>query len=389
MDKTIRLVERDFLDKEYTTFKILNRDENLAVGHMLKVAGDYWRDQRRVPDEQLASARTMFVLMLAGLGHCVRWIVAGRDRKTKLSKATWQEMDREALDFLVWGMRYQSLSIDHICWSRRILQASVDMANKIIEFFPNSGFDPVFLLSQRHDLQQTLDALYNALPTEQLGRDFQLWRKHFKIVEGGFDFSQELAGKLPSYPAVADWLQKCLLPNVDGTQDLGGYSLDEFRHFFATLFINCNFWMWTEDGFDDAFGPVNDFGTSMFTLPQSSMMSWLQKMSGLNIRSIKAIVAALTFDASDMHSSLMIRPFVLSSNKRLFLLPRLIALADPGRMLVGAMNKGVGRPIYAALIESASRAALSEIASMFRAVGLEVWQEKKVTDDNGRELTPD
>jgi hypothetical protein len=270
-----------------------------------------------------------------------------------------------------------------------MLQASVDSINKIIKFFPVSNFDQVFFLSQQIELQQILEALFNTLPTQVLGRDFQKWKKQFRVVDRGFDFPPALARKLPSYTAVANWLEECLLPNVNPAQDLGGYSLIEFRHFFATLFINCNFSMWLEDSFDSTFGSVNDFGTLVLTLPYKSMITWLQKMSGLKISSIKAIVTAFTFDASDLHSSLTVQPFVLSSTRHLFLLPRLIALSDPGRMLVGAMNKGVGRPIYAKLVESISRTALSEIAAMFRDLGLEVWQEKKIIDYNGKELTPD
>jgi hypothetical protein len=327
--------------------------------------------------------------MLGGLGHCIRWVPKAHNRRIRLPKATWQELDREALEFLVWGMQYHTLSADHIVWSRSMLQANLDMTNKVVKFSAFSNFDSAFLLAQQSDDQRALETFHNALPIQELQRDFERWRRHFKVVDGGFNFAEDAARQLASYPAVLHWLETGVLPGVQANEDLGGYSLDEFRRFFAALFMNCNFWTWVEDGFDELFGAEHDFGTSMLTLPHSAMMQYLQHMSGLRIEAVKALVRALTYDASNFHASLTNQPFVQSSDKRLFLLPRLIAHVNPGRMLVGAMNKGVGRQAYDKLIEPLSRVALAEIASVFQGLGLEVWQEKKIPSNHGKFITPD
>jgi hypothetical protein len=286
-------------------------------------------------------------------------------------------------------MQYYRLSIDHILWSRNMLQANLDVTNKVVKFSAFSNFDSAFLLAQHSDNQRALETLHNALPIQELQRDFERWQRHFKVVDGGFSFAEDVARQLASYPAVLHWLETGVLPGIQANEDLGGYSLDEFRRFLAALFINCNFWMWVEDGFDELFGSEHDFGTSMLTLPDSAMMQYLQRMSGLRIDVVKAIVRVLTYDASNFHASLTNQPFVQSADKRLFLLPRLIALSNPGRMLVGAMNKGVSRQVYDKLIESLSQVALAEIASVFQGLGLEVWQEKKIPSNQRKFLTPD
>lgn len=389
MEKTIRFVEREILDKEYARFKILHRDRNLATGHILKIAGDFWRDEGRSQRTDRLPVKIGLDVMLGGLSHCVRWITTSQQKQIRLPKATWRELDQEALDFLVWGMQYHSISVDHILWSRNMLLANVDTTTKTIKFSPFSDFDIIFFLSQQSDQQHALKVLHNTLPVQQLRQDFQHWRKHFKIVDGGFDFAEDLVRQLESYPKVINWLEASVLPSVEPDQDLGGYSLDEFRRFFAALFLNFKFLTLVEDGFDDIFGAEHDFGTTMLTLPKSAMMRYLQHMSDIKVESVEAIITALTFDVSNFHASLLNQPFVETSNKHLFILPRLIALANPGRLLVGAMNKGVGRQMYDKLIETLSRAMLSEISSAFRNLGLEVWQETKITSDTGKFITPD
>ncbi len=388
MESTIRRVEEEILDQEYTKFKIPHRDRNLALGHLLKTAGDLWHDERRSQDNRQRFTSARFTIMLGGLGHCIRWLTNTAARRIRLPNATWQELDQEAREFLVWGMQYHLLTIDHIAWSRNMLQANVDIANQIIRFFPASNYDELFLLSQQSDEQRLLEELHNQLPADLLRQDFVHWLRHFKVVHGGFDFAQDMVRQFESYPQIVRWLEASVLPDVGADEDLGGFSLDEFRHFFAALFMNCNFWMWVEDGYDDLFGSEHDFGSSMLTLPQPAMMRWLQHMSALRLESVKAIVSVLTYDTSNLHASLTNQPFVRSANGRLFLLPRLVALSNPGRMLVGAMNKGAGRRIYERMIKGQSSIALSRLARAFQDAGFEVWQEKKIQGDRGP-LTPD
>lgn len=345
-DAQIRRVERELLDKEYSKFPLLRRDPTLAIGHLLKVVGDLWRDLGSARDSDQHGHRTLLELTLSGVGHCIRWINIFGTRELVLPPASWRSLDEEALDLLTWGTNYAQLTVDHVAWSRGLLEAHIDTANKVITFSNSSDIDGKFLLDQRADYQTSLTEVIAACPTQEMQRDFGRWRRRFRVIEGGFDYDESLARSLPSYPAIVVWLKGYVLPGVDEEYDLGGYSLIEFLCFFATLFINCTFWCWLEDSLDHVLGEEHDFGSSMLLLEERSMHQWLERMSGLRPTSVRSIVGALTFDISRLGSVITRQPIVPSPDRHLVLLPRLIALSDPNRLLAGAMNKGRGKLAY-------------------------------------------
>ncbi|HLO83629.1 MAG TPA: hypothetical protein VK203_01270 [Nostocaceae cyanobacterium] len=385
----IRDIESKILDQEFKKYQFLYRQPDEGIAHILKVMGDLWRDIE-IGNNPVYSVfrRYQFVTILKGLSHCIRWTTNHPSRQIKLPNSTCYDRDKEALEFLKWGTNYEMLSRDHVAWSKNILSAQVDENNKIIQFLYPPDLDAIFFLSQLAAEDKILKKISNSIPIEALKKDFHEWISEVKFEKKGFRIPERLVSKTRAYSNVLSWLENTVFPEISSGTLLNGYTLEQFRRFYASLFINCQYWTWLEDGVDQAFGVNNELGTCIMTLTKSQMIKWLHNISNVDIKAVESILEDLIFDTSHFHADLRNQPFILSNRKNIFLLPRLFANSLPQRMLSGALNKGTGKQKYEKIIEVVSTSNLLNIASKFKQLGLTVVVEKTIKY-NGRKYTPD
>jgi len=388
--RTIRWVETNVLDTQYKKYKITLRPQDEAIPHLLKVTGDIWRELTNSPLQNNRVSKTTFDNILGGLGHCIRWTINSPSRQVHLPRASYQELDREAVDFLRWGIHYHMLYLDHVAWSRGWLEATIDEGSHTIEFSYGSNFDKRFLATQLFDLEKTSLSQRVRLSDKALEADFPQWMKLFRFNGQGFNVTKDVTKLETAYRAVERWLDKIAFPEINDEEVFGGYSLREFKKFFAALFLHCEYLTWLEDRVDNLLEDENALGSLLLALDKDSMIEWLVEISGVDRGAMKAIIDDLTFVASSVHASLVNQPFVKSSQGNLYLLPRLFARIDPLRLLSGALNKSeLGRKTYGRIVESVSSKVLEQIRSSFDTERFDVWKERTFLDKSGKQHTPD
>src|SRR5689334_19209484 len=119
-------VEKDILDTKYEKFNLIYRKQDEALPHLLKIVGDFWREENNdlAKSDFLSSAH--LELTISGLEYCIKWIISSPGKYIKLPRANDFILDREALDFLAWGSQYHMLVLDHVAYRKKLLQAKID-----------------------------------------------------------------------------------------------------------------------------------------------------------------------------------------------------------------------------------------------------------------------
>ena len=383
-------VEKDVLDTKYENFNLIYRKQDEALPHLLKIVGDYWREERNDLSKSNFMSSAHLELTISGLEYCIRWIISSPGKHIKLPKANNFNLDREASDLLIWGTQYHMLVLDHVAYRKKLIQARIDEANKTIEFMPTTNFSKRFLLAQSIDSRTSLSTLFSGLPLDAIKADFTLWKNHLKFYETGIDSTINASKLIQAYPAILEWLESFVLTEIDPMDSLGDYTLDDFRKFFAALFLHCTYWTWIEDDTDRLLGDEHFLGTLILNLKEGEMIEWLHSISEVSLKSLKSILRDFTLNIAHRNSRLANQPFVKSSRGIIYLLPRLFVSVDPLRMLSGSLLYNPnGRKIYERIIETISSAQLSKIPAIFKGQEFVVWQEKEFVDISGRIYTPD
>ena len=383
-------VEKDVLDTKYEKFNLIYRKQDEALPHLLKIVGDYWREARNdLPKSEFLSSALLESTM-SGLEYCIKWIILSPGKYIKLPKANNFILDKEASEFLDWGIQYHKLVLDHVAYRKKLIQVKIDEEHKTIEFMPTTDFSKQFLLTQSMDAQTSLHTLFSGLPLGAIKADFPLWKNNLKFNETGIDSTISASRLFNAYPATLRWLESFVLPEISSTDFLGDYTLNDFRKFFAALFLHCTYWTWIEDSTDKLLGDEHLLGTLVLTLKRDEMIEWLSSISEVSPKSLKALVNDFTLNVTHRNSRLANQPFVKSAKDIVYLLPRLFVSVDPLRMLSGSLHHNPnGRKFYERIIETISSAQLTRIHPMFESLEFVVWREKRLVDNLGKTYTPD
>ena len=388
-EELIRQVEDDVLDQEYRHFDLLSRRSWLAVGHLFKVFGDIVRDlNRRIGVDLFSQARFVVNSNVYGLEHCLRWLLQNQVKLVVLPTENWKTLDNESTKFLIWGTKYSFLANEHTVWSRNKIRVEIDQANKRITFGDPVGVDCGWLVQQLEAQQTTIDDRAAIRPDKVLRADCLKWISDLQLSSTGLRGNY---GPRSSHvtQAMEAWVSRSVLPTLDGSEDLNGFSLAEFRTFLSSLLPFCFYHCWFEDGADHQLGPEHPFGSQPLMMPMEEFLDWTRQISGLPKDAAQAIIEMLTFDPSRFHEHVIYRPFVVLADQTLFTSPRLWSLLNLERLLVGALNNSGRKNVYDHLINQIETGQIREIAAFLEPyTGWEVVCNRCFCI-NGKTIKPD
>ncbi len=185
-------------------------------------------------------------------------------------------------------------------------------------------------------------------------------------------------------------MKEILFPELDETTDLQGYNLKQLRQFYALVFLNFHFIRWVEAMLDSSAGDDNlSFGSNPIELRQEQFEKLISEITGLEVNTSSAIIADLTFNPANFHTSVSIQPFIRSVSGKYYILPNLFALLEPSRMILGALNKGGKKKKYDALINIIEKVNLNSILKTISGIKDCVCYIEKLIKINGNQIHPD
>jgi hypothetical protein len=386
----IRQIEKNTLDQEYKKYNIIYRPSDLAIMYLLKVFGDALRDIENDPQLKFSNFQAFYFVnhCVGGLSHCLRWLSQTVELSFQI-KVSNVQLEKEARELLWWAMDYDTLCREHIAWSRGLNDVDIDRTSKYIKFYPKESSGAFFCFTQ---LVSEIDfGNYNAKlrSSSDLKTNFIHWFKEAKFDYNDISIPWEYPKRSPIYKTVMSWFSKTVFPELPATTDLGGYTLTDFRDCFTALFINCLYYTWVENNFDKLHGLDNWLGSAAISMPKTEMAEWLSEISNVNLSSANCILNDLIFDTSNFHNNFVIQPFVNSKTDTIYTLPRIIANADPRRMLAYALNKGKKRGYYDKNINLIEKNNLQLIRDAFSSLGFEVLEQKVFFSPDGSKYNPD
>src|SRR5262245_1903802 len=108
----IRELERDLLDQRHRRFPLMQREQALAIAHVLKVHADAYRDFRKMDLSEIGDVdlRTILHFLNAGTAHAVRWLLDPAGTTPNQARPPWTVLDEEAIELIKWGGSYAELA---------------------------------------------------------------------------------------------------------------------------------------------------------------------------------------------------------------------------------------------------------------------------------------
>ncbi|NFE79996.1 hypothetical protein FC820_09455 [Clostridium sporogenes] len=384
--KTIREVEENILDLEYKKYRILKRSYNTAIIHLLKVYGDLYRDFRSDDTLELSYYHKQYSLsfLTGGLARCIKWIAIENNQLNEEHTIS-REIDKEAIDFLIWGYNYERLTNEHVALNRGLCEGTIDPEKKTIEFISKEQI-PNMNISQFEFDRLYIEKIEQSAPLEELKNNFNEWYEEFKFSFDEIDIPWEKVRDLEVYNHIINWLRDEFFFDLRKETTFGSYGVEDFVKVYSALFINFIYYTWYEDYIDLNFGLENHLGSCIVTLGMEDFISWLSEMSLVERKKVNEIVNDLTINLHNFHSKLVFQPFICL-NDIVYVSPRLLISIDPRRMFFGAINS-VKKPIYDSIVKSIEEFNLQEIESYLKGLNCEIYIDKKISK-RGKVLTPD
>ncbi|MBU3198273.1 hypothetical protein LL037_21260 [Clostridium estertheticum] len=383
---TIREVEENILDIEYMNHKILTRDYDIALIHLLKVFGDLCRDMKNDSGLDLSYHQKQYSLsfLVGGLARCIKWVNLVNNQQGKKHNS-WLEVDKEAIDFLLWGYNYEVLSNEHVAFNKGMCKGIINAEKKTIEFMPKEEF-PNINVSQFELERLYMKKMQESVPLEELQKDFYKWYKEFKFSFTEIEVPWKIIRDLDAYNKIVGWLKDEFFFDVSIKTILGTYILEDFINVYSALFINFAYYTSYEEYIDVTLGPENHLGSCIVSLGREDFIVWLSEISYVDKEKVSEIVYDLTFNLNNFHSKLIFQPFVCI-NDIVYVSPRLIVSIDLRRMLFGAINS-TKKQIYDSIIKNIEEFNLREMETYFNKLDCEVYIDKKISKAE-KILTPD
>lgn len=380
----IRQVERTVLDTEYKKFRLLHRPDDLTIFHLLKLFGDGYRILPKTDSFNFYMNRHIwFKDSIDGLGHCFRWISREPQHQIILPDSSPLTLNKDTAEFLKWGINYSKLFVAHVSWSRGLLSAQINEEKKEITFSYPNDFDKAFLATQYVAHYVLNKRSLNLIPLDQLNFGYIEWYKELvsQIIRGEFDIN--ITKFKDTYDTVLSWLRTTIFPEIASNTDLKGYTLEDFRRFYAALYILSFYTSRIEND-------LSFLDSHIFALSKSDMILRLSKLCDIRPENVGEILENFIFDYSKDHSSLTVQPFVQSKKGNVFLLLRLLRLVNPSETLATALVKGKKQKIYDPIITSLEKANLEIISRKFSKAGYQILKpEKEIKNTSGAKITPD
>jgi hypothetical protein len=306
----IREIEKNVLDKHHEAQPLLKHVIEVAVynmllayGHTIRVlAGD------KFSSIDYDSKRLHVSLFLKGLEwslrsisrHCPRSDTEGID---------WLYLDQEAVDLLGWGRQFAELVNAHTAWSRGEMRAAIDESLKHIRFDLDAGFDPTSVIFQWESDGFVSDDFEKSIPSGIFDDVYRRWCRY--VTPEDLALSPTVADFLTGAQKgdLLDWASSLLWPELSAKTDLDGFTLGQFRQFYASLFAECEcMYRIEEDSLKEA--STGDVEPALLKATPTDLASFIANISRLEFKTVFAIIEMLTFDPERLDHSLSTHPFV-------------------------------------------------------------------------------
>jgi hypothetical protein len=391
----IRAFEYDVLDQHHKSYLFYQYSENIVIPYLLQTYGDTERHRDNLVRNGHNETNLSFYLnnMLHGIGHCIRWMINKDSLGVKdASRNTYQQIHEMAADFLGWGTGYHMIAQEFVTWSRNIKEVILNEEKKTITFINPKDLDYSKVYSSQLQYAHRMAAVYKSYPHEEMENEFTAWIKDIDFrrppIVNHIRWQRGRTSR--SYPLLCLKMKDILFPELDETTDFQGYNLKELRQFYALVFLNFHFIRWVETVLDSHSGEDNlSFGSNPLELEQKQFEKLISEITGLEINISSAIIADLTFNPANFHTSVTIQPFVRSTSGTYYILPNLFALLEPSRMILGAINKGGKKKKYDTLINTIEKVNLTSMYNTVKGIRGCVCYIEKLIKINGKQIHPD
>lgn len=391
----IRAFEYDVLDQHHKSFLFFQYSDNIVIPYLLQTYGDTERHRDNLVRSGHNETNLSFYLsnMLHGIGHCIRWMI-NKDSPgiENASHNTYQQIHEMAADFLGWGTGYHMIAQEFVTWSRDIKEAILNEEERTITFVNPKDIDYSKIYSSQLQYVSRMSVVYESYPHQEMNMEFKEWIKDIDFrkppIVNHIKWQRGRTSK--SYPLLCLKMKEILFPELNETTDFQGYSLKQLRQFYALVFLTFHFIGWVETVLDASAGEDNlSFGSNPIELSQEHFEKLISEITGLEVSTSSAIIADLTFNPSNFHTSISIQPFIRSASGTYYILPNLFALLEPSRMILGAINKGGKKKKYDALINTIEKVNLNSIHKTVKGIkGCVCYIEKQIKI-NGNQIHPD
>lgn len=390
----IRRFELDILDRYHESYAFYRYSEDVVIPYLLHVYGDTerHRDHLIANGHDATNVSIYLTNMMHGIGHCIRWMTRqNRPLFCDTSNETPLQLQEMAADLLAWGTSYHMIAQEFITWSRGIKTAIINEKNKTITFLNPAGYDYSCIYDKQLLYAEQMQAVYHSYPHGEMEDEFAEWIKDIDFsnppIANHIDWGKGNGSK--SYPLLYKKMCEILFPELPGSAEFDGYTLEQLRQFYALFFLNFYFIRWIEAVLDSRSGENLSFGSNPLYMSPVQFAKVASTISGLSLDVARAIIGDLTFNPKNFHTSITIQPFVLSSSGAFYILPNLFSQLEPSRMILGALNKGSKKKIYDKLINLIEKFNLNELYSSVRNVSNCIsFLEKEIKFD-GKQIHPD
>jgi len=371
MSDTLEKIENEILDKEFLKYDISYWNHNIAIGHLLKNYGNIVRSLiNDAPIDTVSEelANSVLLLILKGLGRCCKWILS-QDGDV-IPKPSFEEKDKEAFKFLMWGQDYEVLASLHTAYWKNVIHCKTDFESKTIEFKLNGGQGTLEFLMYQHQIHGEIiksNSLLNKLRLQKTRLYNQIIEK--KSIEDHYDnFDWEIVGNSKLFDLERNYYKLNILPEIDEFFDVVNYTINDYKIFFSILKINCEFISYIEDQLDLKYGEENRFGSIVIVLSKNDFINFMHKISKLEKYKVRKILEDILLNTAHFHTGLEVSPIIIS-NDEIYFSSRLVSAIDPERILVNILTKVKAQyKIYDKLITLIEKVQIQKITKELKKV---------------------
>ena len=373
-EKALRSVECQVLDRHHLQFPLLQRNTNDAIAALLRCYGDVVRGLRKgsIPKDSDNANHETANEGFRGLAHCLRWIRSNCPHLITVPSPGDGQLQREALELLRWGVKYDPLCNQHIAYSRNVngtrwVDADVNESGKTITFLPRDDINPQFFVSQveaRKADDERQGALY---PDQRLSELSKAWFQSARVAGTQLQFDDRLIESSGALEVAIDWLHKSLLPELSEDSQLGGFSARALRRVLAALHVACLFRVRFEDSSDSMPEGEPHVRTHVLSWKVDDLINWLHAITAVKQSELRSIVELFIFDNEPDRVTSAHKPLILGASDRVFLSPRLFLALPLSQMVVGAANLNpVSKEAYNNVSTQIATAVVNSIAEKIR-----------------------
>lgn len=390
-ENKIREIEYDILDNEFKKYELITYKNQVSIPYLLKAYGDLMRELK----SQRFAMRSEFALWKAlggfsdGLTHCLKWVI-NNPGKEVAEELNYEEKHERALDFLVFGKQYHSVAQHYIAWSRKMINVKLNENQRDIEFAAPGAKECYFGLSQDISLRIKMDKYVESFPDKMLKKYYSNWLTELDLSEYLINVDWKKAKSAVILDEIKTFFSLYMLPELDGITDLGGYSLDDFIHFYSCLYITFDFITSVEDYIDLQTNFENPFGSTPFIIPKNEVTEFFMEMTDLSSEIVNSIINDIKLDTKKFHSKIFSQPLIEAGNN-FYILPRIFNRIYPNALIPNILTKGTKTDLYSRLINTIEKNNLNKIKAQIEKGKIFDFELKKESNfvSGNKLITPD